>query len=61
MIQEVVLPAVAKLNDSAINKEEGDQTQYSPNTVNTLEKENGWAIIYCIRYVSHQLIDRVIE
>ena len=61
MIQEVVLPAVAKLNDSAINKEEGDQTQYSPNTVNTLEKENGRAIIYCIRYVSHQLIDRVIE
>ena len=61
MIQEVVLPAVAKLNDSAINKEEGDQTQYSPNTVNTLEKENGWVIIYCIRYVSHQLIDRVIE
>ena len=37
VIQEVVLPAVAKLNDSAINKEKGDQTQFSPNTVTTLE------------------------
>ena len=38
VIQEVVLSAVAKLNDSAINKEQGDQTQFSTNNINTLEK-----------------------
>ena len=37
VIQEVVLPAVTKLNDSAINKEKGDHTQFSPNTVTALE------------------------
>ena len=49
VIQEVVLQAVPKLNDSATNKELGDQTQVSLNTVNTLEEENGWAITYYIR------------
>ena len=30
-IQEVFLPRVSKLNDSAINKEHEDQTHFSPN------------------------------
>ena len=29
--------------------------------MNTLEKENGFAITYYVLYVSHQLIDRVID
>ena len=31
VIQEVVFPGIYKLNDSAVNKEQGDQTQFSPN------------------------------
>ena len=31
VIKEVVFPRIYKLNDSAVNKEQGDQTQFSPN------------------------------
>ena len=30
VIQEVVLPGIPKLNDSALGKREGDLTQFSP-------------------------------
>ena len=30
VIQEVVLPGISKLNDSALDKREGDLTQFSP-------------------------------
>ena len=31
VIKEVLLPGALKLNDSVKNKEQGDQTQFSPN------------------------------
>ena len=58
VIQEVVLPGICKLNDSAPDKEQGDQTQFFPKK--TLEKEK-W-IWYCLLYLqSQQLMDRVVE
>ena len=41
-IKEILLPGLLKLNDSAKNKEQGDQTRFSP--YKNIEKENGFSI-----------------
>ena len=57
--QEVVLIGVSKLNDSGLDKKQRDQPQLYPK--NSLEI---WKWIwYCLLYwyLSHKLIDRIIE
>ena len=46
--QEVVLPGISELNDSAPDKEPEDQTQFSPKI----------GLLYLL---SHRLMDRVME
>ena len=41
VVKEVVLPEVSKLNDSVMNKEQGDQTQKKGSK----KKENGFAVV----------------
>ena len=38
VIQEVVLPRIFKLNESAPEKKQGDQTQFSPKKVSRKNK-----------------------
>ena len=58
VIQGVVLPWISKLNDSAPDKKQGRQTQFSPKK----NREKGKWIWYCQLYLwSHQLMERVIE
>ena len=46
VIQEVVLPEISKLNDSALDKKQGDQKHLSPKK--TIEKEK-W-VWYCLLF-----------
>ena len=53
VVEKVVLPEVSNMNDSAINKNQGNQTHFSPEKIH-LKKENRFAIVSYICYlVSH--------
>ena len=54
VVTEVVLPEVSKLNDSVMNKDHRDQTQFSPEQ-KTLEKGK-WVCYYL--YICHLLSRR---
>ena len=58
VIQGAVLPGICKMNDSAPDKKQKEQTQFSPKK--TLVK--GKSFWYCLLHLlPHQLMDCVIE
>ena len=58
VIQEVVLPGISKLNDSALDKKPGEQTQFSPKKA---AEKGKWIWYSLLNLLSPKLMDIVIK